>query len=212
MVKNANKVYATFVVDKDGNPLMPTFNRKKVRKLLKSGKARIFEYLPFTIQLSYETTGNTQPIEYATDTGYQHVGISVKSEKHEYYRVQAEMLPDEKNNRDDMRKYRRTRRNRLRYRAPRFDNREKGKGWIAPSLKHRMDNQINLFEKIKKVCPITEVTAEVGKFDTQVLEATNKGLPVPEGVDYQHGPRFGYDNTREAVLQRDGHKCMHTTV
>ena len=214
MEEKAIRTTATFVVDKKGNPLMPTFNRKKVRKLLKSGKAVIFEHFPFTIQLKYDpasykdSTSCRQPIEYTTDTGYQHAGISVKSQKHEYLHTRAEMLSGEKKNNDTKRTNRRTRRNRLRYRAPRFDNRRKEKGWIAPSLEHRIDNQINLFEKIKKVCPITEITAEVGKFDTQALEATEKGLPVPQGVEYQHGPRFGFDNTREAVLFRDGHKCL----
>ena len=123
---------AIFVVSKEGERLMPTFNKPKVRKMLKDGRAVIFCYKPFTIQLTYNTTHYTQDIEFCSDLGYQHEGISIKSEKHEFARVQADMLSDSKQKHDDRRKYRRTRRNRKRYRKPRFNNRVKSKkkGWI----------------------------------------------------------------------------------
>ncbi|MCA1790681.1 MAG: RRXRR domain-containing protein [Thioalkalivibrio sp.] len=37
------------------------------------------------------------------------------------------------------RAFRRRRRGQLRHRAPRFNNRTKRKGWLAPSLQHRID-------------------------------------------------------------------------
>ena len=199
---------AVFVVSKDGDPLMPTFNWKKVNRLLRRGKAAIFKHNPFTIQLLYATTGYTQEIDYDTDTGYQHAGISVKSEKHEYLSLQADMLDDSKKKHDDRRKNRRTRRNRLRHREPRFNNRKKDKGWLAPSIKDRMDNQVRLFDIIRQVCPVTSAHLEVGKFDTQVLEAVEQGKPVPEGIGYQHGPKYGHDTQREAVFYRDGYTCQ----
>jgi len=82
---------AIFVVNKDGRPLMPTFNWKKIRAQLKNGRAVIYRHEPFTIRLTYATTGYTQEIDYDTDSGYQHAGISVKSEKHEYLRLQADI-------------------------------------------------------------------------------------------------------------------------
>lgn len=192
----------------DGTPLMPTTNLKKVRKLLRSGKAIIAGHKPvFTIKLTYETTKDTQPIEYACDTGYLHVGISIKSEKHEYISGQFDMLSDERERHNDCRKYRRTRRNRLRYRKPRFNNRAVKKGWIAPSLQNKADVQYRLFKNFKKVMPITSATFEMGQFDTQVLTAVESGSPIPAGVDYQHGPTYGYDTLREAVFQRDNFTC-----
>ena len=178
--------------------------------MLKDGRAVIYKYQPFTIQLTYKTTNHTQDIEFCSDCGYQYEGISVKSEKHEYVSLQADMLDDEKNRHDDRRKYRRTRRNRKRYRKPRFNNRIKNKkaGWLAPSLKNRMDNQVRLYERFIEVCPITKATVEVGSFDTQVMEAIEKGDPIPEGKDYQHGARYGFDTLREAVFYRDGYKCQ----
>ena len=71
------------VISKTGERLMPT-SEYRARKLLKSGKAIKYSYHPFTIQLTERKTGNIQPIELCMDTGYIHIGISVKSEKHEY--------------------------------------------------------------------------------------------------------------------------------
>ena len=201
---------AIFVVNKDGNQLMPTFNRKKVRHMLKDGRARIFRYRPFTIQLTYKTTNGTQDIEYCTDTGYVHVGISMKSEKHECMHMQADMLEDEKQHHDDRRKNKRTRRNHLRYRKPRFNNRRKTKqkGWIAPTLQHKMENQVRLYEKMREICPISSATLEVGEFDTQALEAIEAGQPIPEREGYQQGPRYSFGTLRKAVFYRDGYTCQ----
>ena len=118
----------TFTVDKYGRPGMPTYNIKKIRKLLKSGKAQIICHHPFTVKLLYAEKLDTQPVEICLDTGDKHIGVSVKSEKHEFVHAQYDPLPDEKERHDDRRRYRRTRRNRLRYRKPRFDNRKKPEG------------------------------------------------------------------------------------
>ena len=127
------------VLSNSGERLMPTFRLGKVRHLLKDGKAKIVKHHPFTIQLLYDSKTNTQPIEICEDVGYNYIGISVKSQSHEYVSAQYDTLQDEKACHDSCRKLRRTRRNRLRYRKPRFDNRKRGEGWLAPSLRHKMD-------------------------------------------------------------------------
>ena len=44
----------TYVLAADGSPLMPTYNIKKVRRMLKDGRAVIAGHKPgFTIQLIY---------------------------------------------------------------------------------------------------------------------------------------------------------------
>ena len=55
------------VVAPDKKPLMPT-SEYRARKLLKSGKAVIFKYKPFTIMLTRIVSENMQPIEYCRDT------------------------------------------------------------------------------------------------------------------------------------------------
>ena len=99
------------VLSNSGERLMPTFRLGKVRRLLKDGKAKIVKHHPFTIQLLYDSKTNTQPIEICEDVGYNYIGISVKSESHEYVSAQYDTLQDEKEHHDDCRKYRRTRRN-----------------------------------------------------------------------------------------------------
>ena len=84
------------VLSNSGERLMPTFRLGKVRRLLKDGKAKIVKHHPFTIQLLYDSKTNTQPIEICEDVGYNYIGISVKSESHEYVSAQYDTLQDEK--------------------------------------------------------------------------------------------------------------------
>ena len=98
------------VLSNSGERLMPTFRLGKVRRLLKDGKAKIVKHHPFTIQLLYDSKTNTQPIEICEDVGYNYIGISVKSESHEYVSAQYDTLKDEKEHHDDCRMHRRTRR------------------------------------------------------------------------------------------------------
>ncbi|MDY6280764.1 MAG: RNA-guided endonuclease IscB, partial [Roseburia faecis] len=103
---------------------------------------------------------------------------------------------------------RRARRNRKRYRKPRFDSRSKKNKDMAPSLRHRMENQIRLFEAFCRVLPITTATFEMGKFDTQLLQAIAEGKPLPRGKDYQRGAKYLYQTERMAVFGRDHYTCQ----
>ena len=196
------------VIGSNGERLMPTFRLGKVRHLLKDGKAKIVKHHPFTIQLLYDSGTNTQPMELCEDVGYNYIGISVKSESHEYVSAQYDTLQDEKDCHDSCRKTRRTRRNRLRYRKPRFDNRKRKKDWLAPSLEHKKELNVNLITTYCAVMPITHVTVEVGSFDTMLVKAIQEGNAVPEGSDYQQGPRYNLATLREAVFYRDHYTCQ----
>jgi len=200
---------AVFVISKHGERLMPTTRYGRVRHLLRSGKAVIHSRKPFTIQLTYDAEAYVQPIEVCQDTGYQYIGMSVKSPTKEYVSAEYSLLRDEKERHDDQRRYRRTRRNRKRYRAPRFNNRRASKkaGWFAPSIKNKANRHVDLIERITAVAPITSITIEVGKFDSQLLKAVTEGKPIPKGIDYQRGERYGIETLRAAVFQRDVHKC-----
>ena len=196
------------VLSSTGIRLMPT-TRYKARELINKGKAVIFQYRPFTIKLTQREDGYTQPIECCVDTGYKHIGISVKSEKHEYVGEQIDLLLDEKQKHDNARKLRRTRRNKKRYRKPRFDNRKssKPKGWLAPSIQHKKEVHERQIAKLIEVMPITDVTLEMGEFDTQKLKAFEEGKEPPVGVDYQRGEQYGFTDVRNAVFTRDNYTC-----
>lgn len=201
-LKNIVPVFA-----KDGTKLMPT-SPYRARKLLEKKKAKVYKRKPFSIMLTHDSEKNTQPVEVCQDTGDKHIGVSVKTEKKEFFRAQFDNLKNEKQRHDDCRMNRRNRRSRKRYRKPRFNNRKVEKGWIAPSLDNKLNNHLNIIKTIYDVFPITTIHAEVGSFDTQKLEAIEKGLPLPEGTDYQKGERYGFETLRQAVFYRDDYKCQ----
>lgn len=198
------------VISASGKKLMPT-NSYRARKLLKSKRAVIHKYRPvFTIQMVDRKNGHTQPIEYKCDTGYQNIGISICSDTKEYVNEQRNLLKDEVERHIDSRKYRKTRRNRLRYRKARWNNRKGliSKDGFAPSIRNKRDVHVHLYEEYCKVFPITKAVFEMGQFDTQVLKAVEAGEPLPEGADYQKGEQYGYATLREAVFTRDNYTCI----
>mgnify|MGYP002671980843 CR=1 FL=1 len=198
------------VISASGKKLMPT-NSYRARKLLKSKRAVIHKYRPvFTIKLVDRADGHTQPIEYKCDTGYQYIGISICSSTKEFVNEQRDLLKDEVERHNDSRKYRRTRRNRLRYRKARWYNRKGliSKDGFAPSIRNKRDAHIRLYEEYCKIFPITKAAFEMGQFDTQVLKAIEEGHPIPEGIDYQKGEQYGYATLREAVFARDNYTCI----
>lgn len=220
-----SKSFVSSMCSKNGN-----YNNEKRRKKLKMAKTFVekkFEEMRLwaiehklvdefdneileilTVKMSDK---DVDGIEYCCDTGYQHIGISIKSQKHEYVNEERILLKDETERNNDCRKYRRTRRNKLRYRKARWNNRHNNlicKDGFAPSIRNKRDVHINLFKMYHEVCPITSATFEMGQFDTQLLKAVENGNNVPQGTDYQHGERYGYSTLREAVFARDNYKCV----
>jgi hypothetical protein len=74
------------VLNMRGKPLMPTTPRK-ARKLLRSGKAKVVQRKPFTIQLNYATGETKQPIRLGIDPNYTKIGYSAVTDKKEFYQV-----------------------------------------------------------------------------------------------------------------------------
>ncbi len=197
------------VVGNTGTRLMPV-HEAKARKLLNKKRAKIYKHNPFTIQLLDREDGTTQPMEYKCDTGYDHIGISICTEKKEIVHDERDLIGQESERHNDQRKYRRIRRNRkTRYRKPRFNNRKGmvAKDGFAPSMRNKRDRHVDLYKMFAAVMPITHATFEMGQFDTQLLKAIEKGEPVPVGADYQHGERYMTETLREAVFTRDNHTC-----
>lgn len=100
--------------------------------------------------------------------------------------------------------YRRGRRNRnTRYREPRWENRGIPKGWLAPSIQHKLDTYVRLITKFDNILPLSSITIETSPFDTQKMQN-----PEISGIEYQQGELQGYE-VKEYLLEKWGRKCAY---
>ena len=193
-----------YVLNKDGQPLMPTERRGKVRRLLRDGKAKVIRRCPFTIQLLYETGNEVQPVSLGIDAGSKHIGVSATTESKELYSADVELRNDIVDLLSSRRELRRSRRNRkTRYRKAKFDNRSRPKGWLAPSIRQKIETHLTVVDKVCSILPISSIVVEVASFDIQKIKN-----PEISGKDYQQGEQLNFWNVREYVLFRDGHICQ----
>ena len=191
-----------YVVNKDGKPLMPC-KEAKARKLLRDGKAKVIKRTPFTIQLNWNCEGNVQEVVLGVDTGYKNVGLSVVSDKQELFASEIKLRTDIADLLTEKRQYRRTRRNRLWHRKPRFNNRTRPGGWLSPSIQHKLNSHIKAVRLASSILPVSKVIVKVAAFDIQKIKN-----PDISGAEYQNGEQKGFWNVREYVLHRDGHTCQ----
>lgn len=196
-------VSAVYVLNMRGQPLMPTTPRK-ARILLKEDKAKVVKKTPFTIQLKYATGETKQEIILGVDSGFENIGLSAVTAKKEVYSSKVKLRTDMVKLNSERRQYRRARRSRHTwYRPPRFDNRNKPDGWLAPSIQHKLDSHIKLINKVNELLPITRIVIEVAAFDIQKIKN-----PEIFGIEYQNGVQKDSWNAREYVLHRDNHTCQ----
>lgn len=183
---------------------------RKARKLISGGKAEMVKRTPFTIKLLYGSSGYKQDISLGVDAGSKNVGICATTDKQVLYKEELHPRNDVVPLLSQRREARRTRRNRLRRRQPRFDNRVKSKhkGWLAPSVEVKIQEHISVIKRVMTILPITSVTVETAEFDTQRLKALEQGKPLPIGKDYQLGEMYDTYNVRQYVLKRDDYTCQ----
>ena len=200
-----------YVLDKNGQPLMPTQRFGKVRRLLRDEKAKVVKRCPFTIRLLYEPeTKVVQEVVFGVDTGSKHVGVACVGNDKVLYQSQVELRDDIKKKMDSRRMYRRSRRNRkTRYRKCRFLNRRNSirKDRYCPTLVSKFYGHEREIEFCKKILPITDenIILEVSQFDTQLIE---KPWLQEHKWAYQKGVNYGYANAREHALVRDNYTCQ----
>ena len=181
-----------YVLSQNGQPLMPTENHAKVRVFLKQGKAKVVQRCPFTIQLLYESTTHTQKINLGIDAGSKTIGISATTDSKVLYEAEVVLRNDIVELLSGRRALRRSRRNRkTRYRKPRFDNRKKPDGWLAPSIRQKIETHVTVVENITKILPMTKIIVETASFDIQKIKN-----PEIEGAEYQHGEQLDFWNVR----------------
>lgn len=185
---------------------MPTERFGKVRRMLKNSLAHVVRRIPFTIQLDYDTTDFTQPITLGIDAGSKHIGVSATTTEKELYAADVELRNDIVDKLSTRREHRRTRRNRLRHRKPRFNNRvsSKNNGWLAPSVENKVHTHMSVVKNVCNILPVSNIVIETASFDIQKIKR-----PDIQGKEYQQGEQLGFWNVREYVLWRDGHVCQH---
>jgi len=199
-----------FVLDKHGRPLMPC-SPARARRLLKSGRARVHHLAPFVIRLVDRVAADSvvTDVEVKIDPGSKFTGVAVAATTSVgivglvSFEVQhrGQLIHKKMGQRAG---YRRRRRSiNLRYRAPRFNNRTKPKGWLAPSLAHRVDSTTSLVARIRRWAPVTDIAQELVRFDVQKMEN-----PEIAGVEYQQGTLAGYE-VREYLLAKWDRTCAY---
>jgi len=195
-----------YVLNQSGQPLMPTQNHAKVRVLLKQRKAKVVKSCPFTIQLQYRCISYTQEVSLGIDAGSKHIGVSATTKNKVLYEADVELRSDITELLSTRRQLRRSRRNRkTRYRKARFNNRISTKkiGWLAPSVRQKIDTHLMVTEKSCQILPVSKIIVEVASFDIQKIKN-----PEISGTEYQKGDQLDFWNVREYVLFRDGHQCQ----
>jgi len=193
-----------YVLNQTEQPLMPTENHAKVRILLKQRKAKVIKRCPFTIQLAYDSTNYTQEVTLGVDSGSKHIGLSATTKDKVLFESDAELRNDIVDLLSTRRQNRRTRRTRkTRYRKPRFNNRKRKDGWLAPSVQNKVDSHLTVIRRVHEILPISKIVVEVASFDIQKIKN-----PTISGTDYQQGEQLDFWNVREYVLFRDGHTCQ----
>lgn len=180
---------------------MPT-TPKKARILLESGKAKVVQRSPFTIQLSYATGEAKQQIKLGIDPNYTKIGYSAVTDRKELISGEVILRDDIPEKLIERRQYRRNRRNKLRYREARFRNRTSTET-LSPSIRHKLQTYINFVNRIKRILPVTSISIEVSTFDTQKMIN-----PEISGIEYQQGELQGYE-VREYLLEKYNRTCAY---
>lgn len=205
------------VLGRDNKPLMPT-SPARARKLLKSGQAVITSQVPFVIRMKHITTtdgtATVQDLGLGIDPGSRHTGLAIFTSSGQEPAARRGIFAVRIDHRSakitcQMRsraQHRRGRRHRLRYREPRFLHRTKTRGWLAPSLQHRVDGVASMVEKLRRWFPIMAVHQELVLFDTQRMEDAEIG-----GVGYQQGTLAGFE-VREYLLAKYDRKCVYCDI
>jgi 5-methylcytosine-specific restriction endonuclease McrA len=196
-----------FLVDTNKRPLDPV-HPGWARKLLNTGQAAVFRRYPFTLILKKEVAEEVvRPLRLKLDPGSKTTGFALVDDQSGEVVFAAELThrgQQIKNALHARRAVRLSRRQRkTRYRAPRFDNRGRPKGWLAPSLESRIATTLTWTRRLLRVCPITEISMELVKFDMQLMDH-----PEIAGIEYQQGELAGYE-VREYLLEKWGRRCAY---
>jgi 5-methylcytosine-specific restriction endonuclease McrA len=195
------------VVSPERRPLAPC-TPARARWLLTHKKAAVLRRYPFTIVLTEQPSGTVVPaLRVKLDPGSKTTGIALVNDATQQVVWAAEVhhrAQHVKQGLDKRRGCRRSRRQRhTRYREPRFQNRRRPAGWLAPSLDSRVQNIVTWIQRLQRLCPLGAISLELVRFDTQLLQNAEIS-----GVAYQQGELAGYE-VREYLLEKFQRRCAY---
>ena len=191
-----------YVRNADGTALMPC-TEAKARKLLRTQKAEIIHYRPFTIQLCWQCEGHTQEVTCGIDKGSSVTGLTCVGNTIVLLAADIHHRRDVTEKMDDRRDRRKSRRARLWYRPARFLNRSpsKRRGRLPPSIHTNAEEVIRVIKALP--LPVSSIVIENVQVDIARLND-----PTLRGSRYQDPTRLD-ENLRIACLMRDGYTCQH---
>ncbi len=197
-----------FVLDTSKQPLKPC-SPTIAKKLLKAGKAAVFRQYPFTIILKKAVNPKeVEQCQVKLDPGSVTTGIAILQDNKLIWAAElthrGQQIKDDLESRRSLRRGRRGRK--TRYRQPRFLNRTRDKGWLAPSLEHRILTTMTWVNKLIKLCPISSIATELVRFNPQKLDN-----PERSGIEYQQGTLYQYE-VREYLLEKFNRTCAYCGV
>ena len=194
-----------FVLDPNKQPLSPC-TPGMARSLLRAGKAAVFRQYPFTIILKKKV--NQQEVKQCQlklDPGSKVLGIAILEDNQLIWAAElthrGQQIRDDLESRRSLRRGRRGRK--TRYRQPRFLNRQRKEGWLAPSLEHRVLTTMTWIKRLIKLCPIGSIATELVKFDCHKMQN-----PEISGTEYQQGTLYQYE-VREYLLEKWNRTCAY---
>lgn len=194
-----------YVINKNGNPLMPC-KPAKAKHLLKAGKAKVIKRTPFTIKLLWDCEENTQEVVAGMDTGSKTIGCAATANGKVVYQSEVQIRQDVSKKMEQRRMYRRIRRGRkTRYRKARWQNRAsmRKEGRLAPSITSKVDSHLREKKFVESILPVSCWKVEIASFDIHKISN-----PDVKRWDYQKGNQKGFYNVKAYVLHRDGYQCQ----
>jgi 5-methylcytosine-specific restriction endonuclease McrA len=193
-----------YVINKNGNPLMPC-KPAKAKHLLKAGKAKVIKRNPFTIKLLWDCEENKQEVVAGMDTGSKTIGCAAIANGKVGYQSEVQIRQDVSKKIQWRKMYRRNRRGRkTRYRKARWQNRSsmRKKGRLVPSIKSKIDSHLREKKFVESILPVSCWKVETASFDIHKISN-----PEVSRRDYQEGNQKGFYNVKAYVLRRDGYQC-----
>lgn len=204
-----SKANYVFVLDTHHQPvglIHPALARKWKDQQL----AAEYRLYPYTIILKAATPAGFIPktCELKIDPGSKTTGLAILRNNLVVWAAElvhrGQQIKDSLESRKAIRRNRRARK--TRYRQPRFLYRTRPKGWLAPSLQHRVDTTMGWVNRLCRLAPIQSIAQELVRFDLQ-------GMQNPEisGIEYQQGELAGYE-VREYLLEKWNRKCAYCSI